>query len=643
MNLAEKIIQNHLVSGNMKPGSEISLRIDQTLTQDALGTIAYLAFESLGIPKVKTSVSVSYIDHNMLYIDNKNPDDHAYLTSVAQKYGILLSRAGNGICHHVHISRFARPGELLIGGDSHTPSCGALGMMGIGAGGMDVAAAMAGCPITIKMPEIINIYLTGTFSAGVSAKDLALEITRRLTAKGGLNKILEYSGPALEFLSVPQRMTIANMGAEVGATSSIFPSDVRVLEFLSAQKRLQDFKPLAADPDSTYSSTIHIDLGQIESLVSVPSQPDKVVKAKELVNVKVDQVFIGSCTNSSYSDFKKAAVILKDKVIPPDVSLVVSPGSRQIYKMLLQDGIIETFLLSGARILECCCGPCVGMGQAVKTNGVSVRTSNRNYKGRSGTSDAQVYLASPEVAAATAVNGYISTPDQVIDPRILMDIKEPDNYYIDDSMIIVPPADGSKVEIARGPNIRPIPQNEPVKDSLHVIVSIKAGENVSTDEIAPAGPEISALRANIPAAAKTSFSRIDPDFFRRTQIYGESIIVAGENFGQGSSREHAALLPMYLGVKSVLAKSFARIFKNNLINCGILPLEFECFNDYDHIGQGDALILENLYMQLKCGEVKIINKTKNREICAKCRFTDREKNIILSGGLMNAIRLGKLL
>lgn len=638
MNLSEKIIKQHLVMGEMRKGWEIALRVDQTLTQDALGTISYMAFEKMNIPKVKTDLSVSYLDHNMLYVDNKNPDDHAYLISIAQKYGILLSRAGNGICHQIHCGRFAVPGGVLLGTDSHTPSCGAVGMLGIGAGGTDVAAAMAGYPFHFNMPEIIRVWLTGKLPAGVTSKDLALELLSRLTVGGGCNKILEYNGPGVETLNVPQRLTVANMGTETGATSSIFPSDLQVLRFLRAQKREKEFLPLVADDDAYYTDTIEINMDNLVPLVAKPSQPDNVVPVDTLGEVRVDQVFIGSCTNSSYSDFKKAAIILKDKLVPPHVSLVVAPGSRQIYKMLLRDGIMEIFLSSGARILECCCGPCVGMGQAVKTQGVSLRTSNRNFTGRAGTVDAGVYIASPEVAAATAVRGFICSPGEVVDIDKLKDIDEPEEYWVDDGMFVKPPPTGDCVTIVRGPNIRSIPDNTPLPDIIEAKVVVKVGDNVSTDEIAPTGAAIGALRSNIPLAAKTVFSRVDPDFIKRIETCKNSIIIAGGNYGQGSSREHAALLPMYLGVKAVIAKSFARIHRQNLINFGILPLEFEKEEAYDEIAQNDVLFIKQVRTQVSVNRIVVRSLTRNRDIETLCRLTEREKDIVLAGGLLNIVR-----
>ncbi|MGI6631880.1 MAG: aconitate hydratase [Bacillota bacterium] len=638
MNLTEKIIAAHLVDGSMEPGAEVALKIDQTLTQDALGTVAYLAFETMGISRVRTRRSVSYIDHNMLCVDNKNPDDHAYLLSVARKYGIYLSRAGNGICHSIHCGRFAVPGETLAGGDSHTPSCGAVGMLGIGVGGMDVAAAMAGEPLVIRMPEVVNIRLTGEFRPGVSAKDLALTIVSTLTVKGGNNTVLEYSGPALRNLSVPERFTVANMGAETGATSSIFPADEQVYRFFRAQNREHDYRRLAPDDGACYGRTLEFDLADIEPVVARPYQPDNVCPVKDLGTVKVDQVFIGSCTNSSYADLKTAAAVLDGHVVPAHVSLVISPGTLQNYRMLARDGILDVFLRAGARILECGCGPCVGMGQAPMTGGVSVRTSNRNFRGRSGAVDSQVYLASPAVAAASAVAGYICSADAVIDVYRLGGIHEPDEYPADDNMIVAPAPDGSSVEIVRGPNIKPVPLGTPIPDTLSCSVAIKVGDNVSTDEIAPTGAEIGALRSNIPASAKTVFARIDPNFHSRALSYKNSVIVAGENYGQGSSREHAALLPQFLGVKVVLAKSFSRIHRTNLINCGILPLVFKCPADLEHVEQGDHLIVRSVLEGIESGSFRLENATQGRTIDAVGDFTARERRLLLAGGLLNAIR-----
>jgi len=636
--ITRKIIESHYVSGSMVAGEEVALRIDHTLTHDVTGTQAYLAFETLDIPKVKTEKSVSYIDHNLLYTDNKNPDDHLYLQSIAKKYGLYLSRAGNGICHTVHFERFGIPGKTLLGSDSHTPTGGAIGMLAIGAGGLDVAMAMAGEPIFIKMPYVVNVRLKGSFKGGVSAKDVILEMLRRLTVKGGLGKVFEYTGEGLRQLSVFDRSTIANMGAELGATTSIFPSDEEVRRFFINQHREADWVELYPDEAALYDDVIEIDLDTLEPLVAQPDMPDKVVKASELKNVKVNQVFIGSCTNASYTDFVKVAKIMENKVVHEDVSFSIAPGSRQVFSMLLRDGIISKLVASGARVLECGCGPCVGIGQAPNTGGVSLRTSNRNFKGRGGTLDAYLYLASPEVAAATALTGYITDPGTVIDPDLLLDIRQPEEYIIDDNMIIKPPETDEKVEIIRGPNIKPMPINDPMEELLEARVVAKHGDNITTDDIIPANAQFSALRSNIPAISEITFGRIDPGFHLRAREYGKSIIVGGENYGQGSSREHAAIAPMYLGVKAVIVKSMARIHKNNLVNHGVIPLIFADDSDYKGIEQGDELCIENAINQVRTKKVTVRNNTKN--ICFETivDLTDREVEMIIAGGQLRYVR-----
>ncbi len=637
--IAEKIIASHLVSGKMEAGQEIGVRVDQTLTHDVTGTQAYLAFETLGVPQVKTDVSVSYIDHNLLYADNKNPDDHVYLQTIAAKYGLYLSRAGNGICHTVHFERFGIPGKILLGSDSHTPTGGAIGMLAIGAGGLDVALAMAGEPLYLKMPEIVRVELKGRLRPGVSAKDIILEMLRRKTVKGGLGKLFEYGGEGLDCLSVFDRSTIANMGAEMGATTSIFPSDERVRQFFAGQKREADWIPLIADEDARYDEIITIDLNELEPLTAQPDLPDNVAAIKDLPEkIWLDQVFIGSCTNASYTDLAKAARILKGKTVHPNVSLVVAPGSRQIFRMLLKDGVIADLIASGARLLECGCGPCVGIGQAPKTGGVSFRTSNRNFKGRSGTLDASIYLGSPETAALSAVKGYIADPLRELDPDILADITQPTDYPIEDNMILPPPKDGREVEIVRGPNIRPMPVNTPLADTLQVRVAAKRGDHITTDDIIPANAQFSALRSNIPAISEITFGRIDPGFAQRAKEYGASVIVGGENYGQGSSREHAAIAPMYLGVKAVIVKSLARIHKNNLINHGVLPLLFENPADWEKIEQGDELILRDVPAQLRARRLEIENKTKGYCFAAVAELTDREAEILIAGGQLRLVQ-----
>lgn len=636
-NIARKIIESHYISGSMIGGEEVAIRIDQTLTHDVTGTQAYLAFETLGIPKVKTEKSVSYIDHNLLYIDNKNPDDHLYLQSIAKKYGIYLSRAGNGICHTVHFERFGIPGKTLLGSDSHTPTGGAIGMLSIGAGGLDVAMAMAGEPIYIKMPYVVNVNLTGRLKGGVSPKDVILEMLRRLTVKGGLGKAFEYTGEGLKHLSVFDRSTIANMGAELGATTSVFPSDEEVHKFFIKQKREEDWMELYPDENALYDETIEIDLSSLEPLAAQPDMPDKVVKASELNNIKVNQVFIGSCTNASYKDFAKAAKIMENKVVHDDVSFCIAPGSRQVFGMLLRDGIISKLVASGARVLECGCGPCVGIGQAPNTGGISLRTSNRNFKGRGGTLDAYIYLASPEVAAAAALKGYITDPRTIIESSLLEGIEDPKEYIIEDNMIIKPQEVVDNIEIIRGPNIKPMPINEPMDEMLAAKVVAKRGDNITTDDIIPANAQFSALRSNIPAISEITFGRMDPGFHLRAKEYGKSIIIGGENYGQGSSREHAAIAPMYLGVKAVIVKSMARIHKSNLVNHGVLPLLFVNSNDYDNIDEGDELLIEDVKNQIAGKDISVINKTKGISFRTIADLTDREAELVIAGGQLRLV------
>ena len=637
MNLTQRLIRDHLVWGTPEPGEEIALRVDQTLTQDALGMLCYIALEGLGIDKVRTQLSVSYLDHNMVYMDYKNPDDHAYLQGIARRYGLVLSRGGNGICHLLHLERFSRPGALLVGNDSHTPSAGAACMLGIGAGGMDVAAAMAGAPLILRMPRVVEVRLTGALAPGVSAKDAALWLVGRLGVAGGRDKVLEYTGPGLDSLTVPQRMTLANMGAETGATSSVFPADGMLRRYLAANGREGDFRPMAADPGAGYDETICCDLSALRPMVALPHQPDRVCPVAEAEPVAVDQVYIGSCTNSSYSDLRRAALVLEGRRVHPRVSLVVSPGSRTIFRMLLRDGSIERFVAAGARILECACGPCVGMGQSVRTGGVSVRTSNRNFKGRCGTADSSVYLVSPETAAACAVLGRLGEVSQLMDPASLAAVREPERYPRDDGMFLFPPEEGDDSPILRGPNIRPMPAFDPLPETLAAAVSYKLGDNVSTDEIAPAGPAFVSLRANIPEASKSVFIRLDPEFPARAAALGRSVLVAGENYGQGSSREHAAALPRYLGVRAVLARSIARIHRSNLINFGILPLLFESEEDFRRVDQGDVLELEQLPRQLREGRVRVYDRTGGWEFWARLDASPREVEVLLAGGILNHI------
>jgi len=578
------------------PGNEIAIRIDQTLTQDATGTMAYLQFEALGIPKVKTKRSVSYVDHNTLQTGFENADDHRYLQSVAAKYGIYFSRPGNGICHQVHLERFGMPGQTLLGSDSHTPTAGGLGMIAIGAGGLDVAVAMGGGAFHLAMPKICQVVLTGKLSPWVSAKDVILELLRRLTVKGGVGKIIEYSGPGLKSLSVPQRATITNMGAELGATTSLFPSDEVTREFLKLQKRPKDWKLLEADPDATYYEVIELDLSKIEPLIAQPHSPDSVIEVKKLRGTKVQQVAIGSCTNSSYTDLMTVARVLRKHGVHKDVSLCISPGSKQVLQNITANGALTDIISAGARVLECTCGPCIGMGQAPPSDAVSLRTFNRNFLGRSGTKSAQVYLCSPETAVAAAIYGEIT------DPRKLgasVRIKAPVRFIIDDSMILLPSRRPDKVKIIRGPNIKPLPINEPLPDALSSSVLLQVEDNITTDHIMPAGAKILPLRSNIPAISEYVFSVVDAQFASRAKAAGGGFVVGGENYGQGSSREHAALGPMYLGIKAVMVKSFARIHQANLINFGILPLQFRVPADYDTISPGDRLELPNVKQELQ--------------------------------------------
>ena len=635
-NMVQKLIASHLTHpGTYAPGDEIYIRIDQTLTHDITAVMGYLAFEALGLPRVKTEVSVSYIDHNLLQVDNKTPDDHLYLQSIAAKYGLYLSRAGNGICHTVHCARFGKPGKSLLGTDSHTTSGGALGMLAIGAGGMDVATAMAGLPLRLRMPKVVRVELRGRLRPGTAPKDVILEMLRRYTVKGGVGKVFEYVGPGVETLSVPDRMTIANMGAELGATTSVFPADETVRRFLRAQDREQDYVPLYPDEGCAYDEEAVIDLDQLEPLVACPHMPDAVKTVREVEKLPVQQVFIGSCTNGSYTDFKKAAAVLKGKTVNENVSLVLGISSRQIYRKLLGDGVIADLIDAGARITEIACGACTGIGIAPPTGGISVRTSNRNFRGRCGTADASLYLVSPEVAAATAITGVLTTPDQVMDDvSLLGEIHEPDHYPVDDRMLIPPhaPEESAKVEIIRGPNIKPLPVNTPPSERISAQVALKAGDNVSTDDITPANAQFSSMRSNIPAIAEYAFSRYDPQFVSRVKGLGCSVIIGGENYGQGSSREHAAITPMYWGVRAVIAKSFARIHKNNLINHGVIPLVFTDPADYDWVSLMDALVIESCPEQLRSRYVTIQDQTGGFSFQTRLELSDDEVEILLCGG-----------
>lgn len=635
MNLTRKILAAHLAEPSaMVPGEEIKVKVDQTLTHDINAVMAYLAFEALDLDRVRTKVSVSYIDHNLLQIDNKTPDDHIYLQSIAQKYGLILSKAGNGICHALQCSRFAKPGALLLGGDSHTPSCGAVGQLSIGVGGMDIAVALAGFPYVMKMPKVVKVNLTGHLRPGAAAKDVILEMLRRISVKGGVGKVYEYVGEGVATLSIPERLTIANMGAEMGATTSIFPADAQVRNFLKAQNRLQEYDAQwIPDDGCAYDEEMELDLSALEPLVACPHLPDNVVKVKDVPKVPVQQVFIGSCTNGSYSDFKKVSLVLKGHKLNPNVSLVLGISSRQIYLQLLQDGVITDLLNSGARITELACGACCGIGIAPSSKGISVRTSNRNFKGRSSTADASLYLVSPEVAAATAIKGELALPEDVMeDVSILGDVKEPETYPVNDNLFLLPPNDGKDVAIVRGPNIKPLPIADPPEEELTAKVSLKARDNVSTDDITPASAEFSSMRSNMPAMAQYAFCRYDPEFAKRAQKDGKSFIVGGENYGQGSSREHAAITPMYLGVKMVIAKSFARIHKGNLINHGVIPAVFADKAVYDRIDLDDTFQIHNLRQQMKTKTIHIEDTTKKIAFDVNLELTDQEVEILLAGG-----------
>ena len=637
MNLIEKILAQHLISGNLVPGSSISLRAEQTLTQDALGMLAYMAFEEMGLPRVATELSVSYIDHNLLYADFRNPDDHAYLTSLARRFGITVSRAGNGICHSVHLARFAVPGKILVGTDSHTPSAGALGMLGLGTGGMDVALVMGGLPLVLSMPKVLRIYLTGQLSPGVNAKDAALELLRILGVKGGLGYAFEFSGPGIASLSIPERMTLTNLAVETGATTSIFPSDEVTHQYLCAQGREKDFSPLFPDADAAYAGTLELDLSCIPPMVALPHLPDNAVPVSQAEPCRVDQVFIGSCTNSSFADLMKAAAIFKGRSVAPNVSLLITPGTRQNYLQLLKSGAMEVFVRAGARVLECGCGPCVGIGQAVRTGGISVRTVNRNFKGRCGTKDSSVLITSPETAAATAVLGHLASADELLDPAELAFIREPGQYDTDDSMILHNLIPDPSVSIVRGPNIGKIPGGEPLPDSLVLAVTSVLGDNVSTDEIAPAGAKNVANRANIEEVSKSAFERIDPNFWQRTVSLGQTMIVAGENYGQGSSREHAALMPRHLGVRAVLALSYARIHRTNLINFGILPLTLER-SALSRICPGDRFQLSGLHDALETGHLLLQNLADGQTIPVSLHVSAYEREVLRAGSVLQYIK-----
>ena len=628
MNIAQKLISAHLVSGKLAPGSEIGIKIDQTLTQDSTGTMAYLQFEATGTGKVRTERSVAYIDHNMLQSSQLNADDHAYIQSVALSHGIFVSKPGNGICHQVHLERFGKPGKTLLGSDSHTPTGGGIGMLAIGAGGLDVALAMGGAPFYMVMPKVVKIELKGKLRGGVSAKDIILEVLRLLTTSGGVGKVMEYCGEGVAFLSVPERATITNMGAELGATSSVFPSDETTKAFLEAQGRGGDYVALAADADAVYDEEIIIDLNKLQPLAACPHSPGNVKTVGEIGKIKIDQVCVGSCTNSSYLDMMKVAAILKGKRIHPDVSFTVSPGSRQVLTMLAENGALADILSSGARILECACGPCIGNGQSPKQGAVSLRTFNRNFYNRSGTPSADVYLVSPETAAYSAINGVLSDATELPPIKIAM----PKSFLINDNLILNP-ADFDGIQVVRGDNIKPFPKGKPLADYIKCDALIKVGDDITTDHIMPSNAALLAYRSNIPYLSDYCLSNCDKDFAKRAKEKDGGIIIAGANYGQGSSREHAALVPLYLGIKAVVAKSFARIHKDNLINNGILPLVFDSAADYDKISMDDALEINGVHGSVNSG--KFVLKTPKGEVVLSLAASDRQKETLIAGGTLN--------
>jgi aconitate hydratase len=633
-NLVEKVLGTHVVSGRISQGEAIAISIDQTLFHDATGTMAALQFDALSLPRVKTKLSVAYIDHNTLQVGFENADDHRFLQTFAAKYGLYFSRVGNGICHQVHLERFAAPGGVLLGADSHTPTAGGMGMVAIGVGGLDVALAMAGEPFHLKVPKVVEVTLSGKLSDWVSAKDIILEMLRRFTVKGGVGKIFEYEGPGVATLTVPERATITNMGAELGATTSIFPSDEMTRSFLKAQQREKDWIPLSADPDARYDEVVEIDLGKLEPLIAQPHSPDHVCPVTDIEDLQVDQVVIGSCTNSSFRDLMTVATILKGKTLPPDVNLVISPGSRQVLKMLSMTGALSDLIETGARILECSCGPCIGMGQAPCTDGVSLRTINRNFKGRSGTLNAKIYLVSPEVAAASAIRGVVTDPRNLGDAPV---IQSPDIYPVEDKMILppLPPGQAENVELVRGPNIKPLPLKGALSHRLVGRVLIKLADNISTDDILPSGAKVLALRSNIPAISEFSFENMDPSFVRRAKEFQGGFIVGGANYGQGSSREHAAIAPMYLGVQAVIVKSFARIHLANLINFGILPLTFKDDASYQEIDQGDEIEIEVNHLG---DTLPLFNKSKSKRMELIVPLSEREKEVVKGGGALSMVK-----
>lgn len=635
--ITEKIIKEHLAVGEMVRGTEVGIVIDQTLTQDSTGTMAYLQFEAMEVPRVKTKRSVAYIDHNMLQTGPENMDDHRYIQTVAKKHGIYYSKPGNGICHQVTVERFGVPGQTLLGSDSHTPTAGGLGMLAIGAGGLDVAVAMAGGPYYITMPEIVKVELRGKLKPGVASKDIILEVLKRCTVKGGVNRVFEYVGEGVSTLSVPERATVTNMGAELGATTSIFPSDEITKTFLEAQARGEDYKELKADADATYDMEIVIDLDQLEAMAACPHSPDNVKSIVELVGTKVDQIAIGSCTNSSYLDLMKAANILEGKTVAEHVSFVIAPGSKQVLNMLAENGALAKLIDAGARILECGCGPCIGMGQSPNTAGVSLRTFNRNFKGRSGTVDADVYIVSPETAAISALTGTITDPATAIDPALL-DIEVPDLFKVNDNMIVPPATEGNDVEVIKGPNIKPFPKTSPLEDVLEKKVLIVVEDNITTDHIMPSNAKLLPYRSNIPYLSDYCLTPCDEAFPQRAKEQGGGFIVAGHNYGQGSSREHAALAPLYLGIKGVIAKSFARIHKNNLINNGILPLVFVNEADYDTVNLMDELRIAGVLDGLHKKELLVENRTQNSSFKVQVDLTPRQISMMEKGGLINFMK-----
>ncbi|MBQ6796582.1 MAG: aconitate hydratase [Clostridia bacterium] len=632
--IAQKIIKAHLVEGEMVVGSEIGLRIDQTLTQDATGTMAYLEFEAMGVPRVKTERSVAYIDHNTLQTGFENADDHRFIQSIAKKHGIWFSRPGNGICHQLHLERFGIPGKTLIGSDSHTPTGGGLGMLAMGAGGLDVAVAMGGGTYYITMPKMVRVNLSGRLPAWVSAKDVILEVLRIMSVKGGVGKIIEYGGEGVRTLTVPERATITNMGAELGATTSIFPSDDITYSFMKAQGREADWSELKADDDAVYDEVIEIDLSSLKPLAAAPHSPDNIKSIEELKGKKIDQVLIGSCTNSSYLDLMRVAAILKGKTVHPDVSLGIAPGSKQVFNMLAQNGALADIIASGARVLECACGPCIGMGQSPNSGGISLRTFNRNFEGRSGTADGQVYLVSPETAAVSAIAGVFTDARELGEAA---NIELPEKFYINDNMILEPASveEADSVEILRGPNIKPFPVTEELPAEIAAKALLKVGDNITTDHIMPAGTKILPYRSNIPHLSQYCFGVCDSTFPERAKAEGKSIVIGGSNYGQGSSREHAALVPLYLGVKAVIVKSFARIHLANLVNAGIVPMTFVDPDDYDRVDQLDELRIPDIREALSAGTATVINVTKGTEFTVKCEVSGRQRDILLAGGLLN--------